>query len=162
MNPKVLITGAIIGVCAIGNAIALNVCAHSNTKVLVLNKTINGKSTTYDTANKVWKVTFDYTSVNGNTDKEISGMTACNDISGTIGNARTNLVTDANDVGSQCWCKMEPVADYNLYTGLTSYWVLYNTYTDAATCASDCTADCANAFSANTDGFRMSIFNAIK
>ena len=133
----------------------LDICAHTGTLVRTYKTNINGTSVTADNTNKTWRVIFDVS-------QTLMGISSCNDISGTVNTAITNLVTDNTvDVGENCWCKMEPVPAYGAYTGLASYWVLYRVYADATACAATCTTDCATAFSNNTGGFRTAIFNSI-
>ena len=131
---------------------AATICAKSNTYVGVLKKNISGVTSEYDNSNKVWKIDFGY--------KTLTGLAACNAISGTYATPTTNLYTSKVDSGVHCWCKMEPVMQYNYETGFTSYWMYLNEYADAATCASSCTSACTTAVSSNSV-FRSAMFESV-
>jgi len=150
------------GLAVIGTANALNICIKKGSYVGVLKKSINGTNIVSDATKKIWGATYDYTSVNGNSAKKITGIAACNDVAGTVGVATTNLKTYATDEGANCWCMMWPVSDYGTYTGITSWWVLHSVMADDATCAADCAAACGNSVANNTNGFRDAIFDAVK
>lgn len=137
---------------AIGVSYGATVCAKSGTLVAVLKKNISGVTSEYDDSNKVWKIDFGY--------KTLTGLAACNAISGTYATPTTNLYTSKVDAGVHCWCKMEPVDYYNYETGFTSYWMYLNEYADSATCASNCTSDCTTAVSSNTT-FRSAMFESV-
>ena len=142
---------------------ALTICAHTNTYVAVLKKSIDGKSYSADSSNKIWNVVFDYTTVDGNSDKVLTGMAACNGVSSTVNTALTNLYTTPSDIGTNCWCKIYPITEYGLSTGLASYWVLFkDDYLTDEACAESCTEACALAIKNNTNGFRAAVFDSIK
>jgi len=149
---KVLLTSIAVMAVGITGASALNTCMKTGTFIGILKKNVNGSSSEHVDATKIWKVVYNYGT--------ITGLAACNDISGTVGTPQTNLFTNAADVGRYCWCKMEPVSAYNKTTGITSYWVFLNGYTDASTCASTCTGACKNAMSSDAT-FRSSVFEAV-
>ena len=151
---KKMIIMFVFALISMGSCLAATICAKNNTFVGVLKKSVAGLNTgyAYDNTNKEWKVDFGY--------KVITGVAACNEISGTTGVAQTNLYTSAVDAGEDCWCKMEPVTNYGYETGITSYWVFFNQYADAATCASSCTEACMNAMKSNTT-FRSAVFDAV-
>ena len=159
---KNIIVGIAIGISVMGSVHALNICMKKGSAVLVLKKSINGTNPTYDATKKIWKATYDYTSVDGNANKLITGIAACNDVSGTVNTATTNLQTTQNDVGSNCWCMMWPVSEYGTYTGITSWWVMHSSFVDATACASGCAAACANSMANNTNGFRSAVFDSVK
>ena len=93
--------------------------------------------------------------------KTITGIAACNEVSGSYATATTNLQTTQSDEGDKCWCKMEPVWDYdNRESGITSYWVFLNTMTDAATCASSCASACKTAMESDST-YRAGIFESV-
>ena len=143
-----------------------NLCVRNGAYVGVLYKDVNGiGSYNSDTTKKTWKVVFDY--------KTITGLAACNGISGTYGVPRTNLYTNASDEGVYCWCKMEPVVDDSTNmqttatTGLASYWVYAYQASTENDCATNCASTCANwvannnKVDSNDDGFRVNLFEAI-
>ena len=144
-------------------ALGTTVCAVNNTYIGLFKKSVGGTVTTYSAANKTWKVTLtngdDYTRV-------ITGIAACNEVSGTVGTATTNLYTTTTDVGQHCWCKFDPVYDYGQESGIASYWVYHGVYLDGSsnpdpeTCASSCTNACATDIATDAT-FRTSMFNAI-
>jgi len=152
------------------SAHSASICVEDNAYIGVLYKNVDGTSTAYNNTIKAWKVVFDY--------KTITGLAACNGISGTRGTPKTNLYTDVSDVGTHCWCKMEPVVDTSAgglgttnLTGIASYWVYAYDYATALpnetvsvqenACAGDCTSKCATWISNNANGFRVSLFEAI-
>ena len=66
MKPKILITGALIGIGTVGaisDANALNICMKKGGYVGVLKKSINGTNPTSDSTKKIWSATFDYTTL---------------------------------------------------------------------------------------------------
>ena len=134
------------------SAYSLTICAKSSTYVGIVKKNPDGISSTYDNDNKYWKVDFDY--------KTVTGLAACNEISGTVATATTNLYTSSVDVGQHCWCKMEPVKAYGYETGLTSYWIYLTAYADASTCGNSCTSACADAVKSNLS-FRTGMYESI-
>ncbi len=146
-------------VCLFGIDIAnaVTVCAKNNTYVGILKKNIAGTTGTSSNNGKIWYVDFDY---GNNTTKRVTGIAACNGISGTYATPQTNLYTSSVDQGKYCWCKMEPVYSYGTETGITSYWMFLDTYTDAATCASNCTNDCMTAVKTNTT-FRSAMYESV-
>ena len=131
---------------------AVTLCVRNNTYVDILKKNVAGLTGESSNDGKKWKIDFGY--------KTVTGIAACNEISGTNGVALTNLFTSATDQGEQCWCKIEPVLAYGFETGITSYWVFLNTYADAATCATSCAAACMNAIKSDT-AFRSAVFEAV-
>ena len=166
MKPKILITGALIGIGTIGaitDVHALNICMKKGSYVGVLKKSINGTNPTSDSTKKTWSATFDYTNVNGIPEKKITGTAACNEVNGTIGAALPSLKTTAADEGTHCWCMMFPVPEYNTYTGITSWYVLLkDDYATIADCADNCAANCASSVANNTNNFRAALFDAIQ
>ena len=140
-----------------------SVCLKNDSYISILRKDVDGTSTKVNDTAKTWKVVFSY--------KTITGLAACNVISGTYGAPRTNLYTDASDEGVHCWCKMEPVADTvlntDVTTGLASYWIYAYAASSESDCADDCASTCANWISTNhkidgdNDGFRIKLFEAI-
>ena len=131
-----------------------DICRKRNTAVILLSKSTDGTSMTSDASARTWSVTFDYTtlSVLNNTSQTISGIAACNEISGTANTANTALFTTTSDEGSNCWCEMWAPAH--------SYWTFTQTYQSDAACASGCAADCANMVKTST-AFRTGMFSAI-
>ena len=149
------------------------VCVKDGTYIGLLKKNTNVASSSdieYSSTNKEWKVNFNY--------KTITGIAYCSSTSGNFGVKNENLSTGSNDTGQYCWCKMEPVANYNHYTGMASFWVyLANLQSD---CDNTCTKKCAYAIAynygtqdiatepestdtsaTNTNGFRHKLFNDI-
>jgi hypothetical protein len=135
----------------------VTVCAKNGTYVGLLKKNVTGSTGGYSNDGKIWYVDFDY---GNNTTRRITGLAACNEISGTVATPRTNLYTSASDSGEYCWCKMEPVYSYGIETGITSYWIFLDTYADATTCASSCTNACMNAVKTNTT-FRSGMYESV-
>ena len=153
-----------------------NVCIKNGSVYMnVLRKYIDGVPS-HNTLIKGWRADFDYdtkseTGTNGR-EKIITGLSACNAIVGTFGVPRTNLYTDTTDIGTYCWCKMEPVNVGGAYTGrrlvgITSYWTYLTAFSTEAECDAGCTEACANAVAYDTkisgvnDGFRVKLFQAI-
>ncbi len=149
---KKIFTLFIFGTLIVGPVFGITICAKNNTYVGVLKKNVAGQSSEYNNTGKIWKIDYGY--------KVVTGIAACNEITGTRGVAKTNLFTSATDAGEQCWCKMEPVTAYGYEAGITSYWVFFNTYADASTCASSCTEACMNAMKSDTS-FRSAVFEAV-
>lgn len=139
-------------VFGVGAAFGATVCAKTGTFAGILKKNVAGTSSESDNSTKVWRVVYNYAT--------LTGLAACNEISGTYGTPLTNLSTSYVDVGQYCWCKLEPVESYGYATGITSYWVFLNTYTDAATCGNSCTAACRDAMASNTT-FRSAVFESV-
>lgn len=151
------------------------ICKRDLLTMIVLQKDSNGTVTSANADTMSWAVDFDYDLFAGSysvSTSEIIGSATCNEISvksaidgssnnaGTAepGDANTFLRTATNDVGFNCWCKMDgPV---------TSWWVFLKTYDTADACASDCTSYCANGFAKNSEMsngrlMRHAIFDAI-
>lgn len=151
------------------------ICKRKTLTMIVLQKNVNGVVTDTDSSTMRWAVDYDYDLfANSHTEylSEIIGSTTCNDIvvksaidgssnnAGTAepGDANTFLRAATNDVGSNCWCKMDgPV---------TSWWVYLKTFDSADACASGCTSYCANGMANNTEMsngrlMRNAIFDAI-
>ena len=138
----------ICATCAFGTT----TCMKSGTYVGILKPSVAGTSGDHDNTTKQWRVVFDY--------KTITGLAACNDITGTYATAKTNLFTNAGDQGTYCWCKMSPASTYNTNIGITSYWVYLNSYTDSTTCASTCASACKTAMMSDTT-FRTAVFESV-
>ena len=151
------------------------ICKRKTLNMIVLQKNVNGTVTDVDTESLPWAVDFGY-DLFANTHtvsvSEITGSTTCNDIAvksaidgssnnaGATepGDANTFLRAATNDVGTNCWCKMDgPV---------TSWWVWLKAYDTADACASGCTRYCADGFANNSEMsngrlMRSAIFDAI-
>lgn len=151
------------------------ICKRKTLNMIVLQKNVNGTVTDVDTESLRWAVDFGY-DLFANTHtvsvSEITGSTTCNDIAvksaidgssnnaGATepGDANTFLRAATNDVGTNCWCKMDgPV---------TSWWVWLKAYDTADACASGCTRYCADGFANNSEMsngrlMRSAIFDAI-
>lgn len=149
---KKIVAAVTLGVFVTGFAGAATVCARNNTFVGVLRKNVAGTTGASDATEKVWRVDYDYTT--------ISGLAACNEITGTKGVPQTNLITNNIDEGMYCWCKMEPVSAYNMEVGITSYWVFLKEFAGADACASSCASDCMQAMQSDTS-FRSAVFEAV-
>lgn len=151
------------------------ICKRKTLTMIVLQKNVNGSVTDSDSDTMRWAVEYGYDLfANSHTEyvSEITGSTTCNDIAvksaidgssnnagaAEPGDANTFLRAATNDVGSNCWCKMDgPV---------TSWWVYLKTYDSADACASGCTSYCANGMASNTKMsndrlIRHAIFDAI-
>lgn len=132
---------------------AVTTCLRTNAYVGIFKKSVDSTTTPVtDSTNKTWKIIFDYAT--------ITGLAACNEISGTANTPTTNLVTNAADEGPHCWCEMWPVEDYGYESGPTSYWIYLQAYANASTCASSCTSACATAV-ATDDTFRSAMFESM-
>lgn len=135
-------------------AYATDTCLHDNTTVLTLWKSKNGVKTSSNKSDMSWTITFDYSmSPSDSTAKTLYGLSTCNEIStntaGTeakTGDANVYLRSSSVDIGTYCWCQMT--------APVSSWWVFYNQYSDADTCASKCASECASAISNNTNNFR--------
>ena len=147
----------------------LTLCARNSTYIGVLKKSPNGVSSDSDSTAKTWRVTFDYNvPTQAHPEGEprvVTGLAACNEIDGTKGVAKTNLYTTAEDAGTKCWCKMEPVPAYSnnaagSETGLTSYWVFLFTYDNVTACAAECAQNCASAMQTDST-FRANVYESI-
>lgn len=148
---KTIITGLIGSVICL-SSYGFTSCISNNTYFLMLKPAVNGTSKESSNTGKIWKVVFDYIT--------LTGFAACNEISGTANTAKTNLVTNSEDEGTYCWCKMWPVEDYDYETGPTSYWMYLDSYGTDADCASGCASACATAVKDNTT-FRTRMFESM-
>lgn len=158
MKKLILLTMSLLPVVAHGTT----VCAVNNSYIAVFKKTLTSGTLDYssDGTTKTWQVTM--ADSGANYSKTVTGVAACNEVTGTRGTAKTNLYTTPSDVGQYCWCKLEPVEAYGYETGIASYWVFNKTYTDAASCASGCATQCGNDMASTLDSsFRSSILEAI-
>ncbi|MFQ6730075.1 MAG: hypothetical protein ACLRFK_03455 [Alphaproteobacteria bacterium] len=151
------------------------ICKRKTMMMIVLQKNVDGTVTDVDTDTLKWGVDYGYdifANTHSESISEITGSTTCNDIAvksaidgssnnagaAEPGDANTFLHAATNDVGTNCWCKMDgPV---------TSWWVYLKTYDSASACASGCTSYCANGMANNTEmpngrKLRHAIFDAI-
>ena len=153
------------------SAQAENVCVKDGTYIGLLKKNVNAVSDSdieYSSANKEWKINFDY--------KTITGIASCYNTSGSFGTETSSFALTTTTTGQYCWCKMEPVANYNHYTGMASFYVYLKNYSNNTDCAADdgCAKECAYAIAynydtsfqpdtngTNTGGFRHKLFNTI-
>ena len=138
------------------------VCAVNNSYIAVFKKTLT--SATVDASangtTKTWQVTMEDSGTGYS--KTVTGVAACNEVTGTVNSPKTNLYTTATDIGPNCWCKMEPVEAYGYETGIASYWVLNKSYADETSCAAGCATHCATDMAATpTSTFRNAILEAI-
>lgn len=150
MKKTLIISGAIL--VLMNQAFGITLCAKNNTYVGILKKDVAGLSGESTNDGKKWKIDFGY--------KIITGIAACNEVSGTYATPLTNLYTSSGDAGDKCWCKMEPVLSYGYETGITSHWMFLSTYSDASSCASSCTAACMNAVKSDTV-FRSAMYESV-
>lgn len=168
MKKIIMIIGTIIITCNV--ALGVTVCAKNKTYIGILKKDISGTSGTSSNNDKIWAVNFNYTD---NVTKTVTGIAACNEVSGTYATPQTNLYTSSADSGEQCWCKMKPVyiensQTYRYKTGITSYWMFLKTFGDATSCASggtgtdadSCATACMNAVKTNT-AFRSAMYESV-
>lgn len=149
---KKLISIMILTILTCSGAYGFTTCVHNNTYIGIFKKDVDGTSKQSDSTNKIWKVVF--------SDQTLTGFASCNDIVGTANTPKTNLVTGAADIGIHCWCEMWPVEEYGYETGPTSYWMYLKSYSDATSCASTCTDDCATAMK-DDDTFRTAVFESM-
>ena len=138
------------------------VCAVNNSYIAVFKKTLTSASVdaSANGTTKTWQVSMADTGTNYS--KTVTGIAACNEVTGTRGTAKTNLYTTTNDIGQYCWCKMEPVEAYGYETGIASYWVFNKEYASADACRDACSTQCATDIASISDSsFRSSILEAI-
>lgn len=151
------------------------ICKRKTLTMIVLQKNVNGSVTDSDSETMRWGVDYGYDLFSNSHSEyisEITGSTTCNDIAvksaidgssssagdAAPGDANTFLRAATNDVGANCWCKMDgPV---------TSWWVYLKTFDSADGCASGCTRYCADGMANNTEMpngrlMRHAIFDAI-
>lgn len=155
MKKIIMMFGMVLMICNV--AYGVSVCAKSNTYVGIWKPTIAGTSGSASNSDKIWYVDFDY---GNNVTKRITGIAACNEVSGTYATPQTNLYTSSSDAGEKCWCKVEPVEDYNVKTGITSHWMFLETAADASTCASTCATSCMNAIKSDST-FRSAMYESV-
>ena len=131
-----------------------DICRKRNTFVALLSKSADGASMTSSASDKTWSVTFNYTtlSVQSRSTQTVSGVAACNSVSGTANTANTALYTSTSDQGVNCWCEM--------WMPVHSYWTYTQSYASNAACASACAGNCANLVKTSTT-FRTGIYGAI-
>ena len=129
---------------------ATTMCVHSNSYVATLLRSRDGVSVTTG-ANGAWTTTFDYYTSSLNT-MDVSGLAACNEVAGTVNAADGTVSTSPLDTGINCWCAMN--------APLVSDWVYSGAYADDATCASSCTAACANNVKTSA-AFRTSMYESV-
>ncbi len=137
------------------SALGSNTCLRNNTAILTIRKSDNPKSLSYDNATKTFTLEFknEHPVMPALNLTKISGAATCNNITtntnegtATQGDSNVYLRASNDDTGPQCWCSL---------TGpITSWWVYYGAFSNADTCATGCTAACANALKADTNGFR--------
>lgn len=146
----------LIGIMCLGmlSAYGATTCIHTRTGVFILKKSVNGISSSHNTNDMTWSVTFDYDIVPNNSSyRTLTGNATCNEITtdvsgGAIKKGVSNVYLRATsaDVGTMCWCAMnEPVS---------SWWVFMQAYPDEDTCAASCAAACEDGMKNNTDNFR--------
>jgi len=129
---------------------ATTMCMHTGSYVATLLRSRDGVSITPG-ANGAWTTTFDYYTSSLNT-MDVSGLAACNEVTGTANTADGTVSTSPSDTGSNCWCVMG--------APLTSDWVFLNTYASDSDCASSCTTACATAAKTST-AFRTAMFESV-
>ena len=129
---------------------ATTMCVHSDSYVATLLRSRDGVSVTTGT-DGAWTVTFDYYTSSLNT-MDVTGVAACNEVSGTPNTADGTISTSTLDEGINCWCAMA--------TPLVSDWVYSVAYSTAAACASECVAACANSVRTST-AFRTAMYNSV-
>ena len=134
-------------------AYGASVCVPPNMYVAVLVPESDGVSSTYDNSGN-WTVTFDYTTagVNSATTSNVAGVSSCNEIPGTVNSAAGYISASSSDTGKYCWCEM--------VKPLVSEWVFAYEYADDSTCASSCTAKCANVVE-TVSAFRTAMYGNI-
>ena len=147
----VLMGMIIMATSAFGDA---NICRKRNTFVALLSKSTDGTTMTSNAADKTWSVTFNYTTlaVSTRSSQTVSGIAACNGISGTANTPNTALYTTVVDDGINCWCEM--------WSPVHSYWTFVQSYANDAACASGCASQCATLVKTSTS-FRTGIYGAI-
>ena len=117
---------------------------------IILDPSVDGSSYTYSAENATWSLTFS-NNTNGGT---ISGISSCNSLTGTWGQAYpeyNNQITQGyQDGGLQCWCRMT--------SPVRSAWVRYSVSNSASDCTTSCANNCAYNVSNSVD-FRRAMFN---
>ena len=94
---------------------------------------MEGTDYSNNATNATWSVTF-ANNANGGT---VSGISSCNSLSGTRGQAYpeyNNQITQGETSGAYCWCRMT--------SPVRSAWVFGSTYSSASACAPNCAYDC--------------------
>ena len=132
-------------------AVAVSVCAKDSIVTVVLDPSINGASYTHNNSTGTWKVVFSY----GN----VSGISTCvaTAPSGSQGSVKTAdgahlSASGGQTSGQYCWCKMTHP--------MSSLWVFFSDFGDAAYCASSCMSFCASHI-ALYDGRRSGLFGSV-
>ena len=133
-----------------GTAGATIMCMHSNSYVATLLRSRDGVSITVG-QNGAWTTTFDYYTSSLNT-MDVTGIAACNEVTGTANTADGTVSTSAADSGVNCWCTMK--------SPLRSDWVYSGSYASDSACASSCATACATNVKTST-AFRTAMFEAV-
>ena len=138
------------------------ICRRNTLVMAVLQNEVDGIEAKMNRTSKKWAVRFNYDLFAGTHPNRVTayvtkGRTTCNMIdykssdNGKSSNAGTASVGEANtflkavpqDVGLNCWCKMDgPV---------TSWWTYLKKYDSYDDCANNCTELCVTAFAKNTN-----------
>lgn len=144
-----------IGCLFFNPVMGASMCADSGVYVAVLNPERDGVSSSVDTENGTFTVTFDYmTARSGSaTTNNVLGVVSCNDIVGIQNSTSGGISGSVLDTGTNCWCAIsKPMMTRFAFTGVT-----YNT---AAECAASCVSVCAARVS-TVAAFRTAIYNDI-
>lgn len=140
---------AIFGLmCGVANATTM--CMHSNSYVATLLRSRDGVSITTG-QNGAWTTTFDYYTSSLNT-MDVTGLAACNEVTGTSNTADGTVSTSPADTGQNCWCAMK--------LPLVSDWVYSGAYASDSECASSCQTACATNAKTST-AFRTAMFESV-
>ena len=112
---------------AFANWIPISIGMTADTTAIILDPSVNGTERTY--TSNTWTVTFpNYT---------ISGISTCNNSSGTYGTAHPEYNFEPGEkTGIYCWCRMTNPA--------RSAWVYMYLYSSVSNCASSCAVNCGD------------------
>lgn len=140
MKKGVILT--IVGAVMTTATYAGTMCSNNDYLTVVLDPTIEGTTYTYDAAAMTWKTVFPY----GN----VSGISVCNDTSGSWGGSTTTEQLETG--GVMCWCKMTHPA--------VSLWVFSDANSSSSACAFYCAFYCGIYVRIYSD-FRSGVFSSV-
>ena len=154
---KILIAILLCGIMT-DSVYGATMCSQSGTTTIVLDPTINGNGSSYNTTYSTWWTAFPYGT--------ISGISAC--LSSNYGQSMGGYISKLTDTnpdtgvtsrvvggetnGKYCWCKMTHPA--------VSKWAFYNNYGSASNCAARCANGCGYYVQVNS-GLRAGLFGSV-
>lgn len=134
-------------------AMAASMCVPPNTYVAVLDPGPDGLTSTYE-SDGTFTVTFDYVTsgLNSVTSQDVSGVSSCNEIPGTLNSTDGHISASSSDVGQYCWCSVNKP--------LITEWAYVHEYSTDTDCASSCTALCATSIRTNST-LRTALYGSV-